>query len=58
MIKIIGAAIKHPRNRALPEFQEYSARRRGPMFARTPHLRGYIQHIAPLDRGGSWGTVN
>ena len=45
MIKIISAAIKHPRNRTLPEFQEYWAARHGPMFARTPHLRGYVQHI-------------
>jgi uncharacterized protein (TIGR02118 family) len=45
MIKIISAAIKHPRNRTRPEFQEYWATRHGPMFARTPHLRGYIQHI-------------
>ncbi len=40
MSKISGAAIKHPRNRSLPEFQEYWARRHGPMFVKTPHLCG------------------
>jgi uncharacterized protein (TIGR02118 family) len=44
MIKIVSAAIKHPQNRTREEFQQYWTERHGPLFARTPQLRRYVQH--------------
>ena len=53
MIKTIGAAIKHPTNRSLAEFQRYWAEHHGPFFSHTPHLRRYVQHITlPEAYGG------
>ncbi len=49
MIKRIGAAIRHPTNRSLPEFQAYWAEHHGPLFSHTPHLRRYVQHITLAD---------
>jgi uncharacterized protein (TIGR02118 family) len=44
MIKIVSAAIKHPQHRSPQEFQQYWTERHGPLFARTPQLRRYVQH--------------
>ena len=44
MIKIVSAAIKHPQHRSQQEFQQYWTERHGPLFARTPQLRRYVQH--------------
>jgi uncharacterized protein (TIGR02118 family) len=44
MIKVISAARRHPTHRPLAEFHRYWAERHGPLFARTPELRAYVQH--------------
>jgi len=46
MIKIISAANLHPTNRSRDEFFEYWRQRHGPLFARTPRLRRYVQHFS------------
>lgn len=45
MIKILAPAHRHPRNRSLADFHRYWARTHGPMFANTPSLRRYVQHL-------------
>jgi uncharacterized protein (TIGR02118 family) len=45
-IKIISAANQHPSNRSREEFFGYWRQRHGPLFARTPLLRRYIQHFS------------
>jgi uncharacterized protein (TIGR02118 family) len=45
MIKSIGAANMHPKNRNHDEFRAYWAEHHGPLFSHTPHLRRYVQHI-------------
>jgi uncharacterized protein (TIGR02118 family) len=44
MIKVIAGACRHPTHRSLAEFHQYWGERHGPLFARTPELRGYVQH--------------
>lgn len=44
MIKVLAGAIKHPVNRTQEEFRTYWQMRHGPLFARTPELRKYVQH--------------
>jgi uncharacterized protein (TIGR02118 family) len=44
MLKIISAAIRHPTHRALADFHTYWGTRHGPLFAKTPTLRRYVQH--------------
>lgn len=46
MIKIISAANMHPSNRARDEFFSYWRLRHGPLFAKTPTLRRYVQHFS------------
>jgi uncharacterized protein (TIGR02118 family) len=46
MIKVLAGAIKHPINRSQTEFHEYWQHRHGPLFAKTPELRRYVQHHA------------
>ncbi len=46
MIKVLAGAIKHPVNRTQAEFHAYWQQRHGPLFARTPELRKYVQHHA------------
>jgi uncharacterized protein (TIGR02118 family) len=46
MIKIISAANMHPTNRTRDEFFPYWRQRHGPLFARTPQLRRYVQHFS------------
>jgi uncharacterized protein (TIGR02118 family) len=53
MIKIISAAIKHPQNRSREEFQKYWTELHGPLFARTPQLRRYVQHHSLLEAESS-----
>jgi uncharacterized protein (TIGR02118 family) len=54
MIKVVAPAIKHPRNRSLADFQRYWAESHGPLFAKTKHLRRYVQHLTlPEAYGGS-----
>jgi uncharacterized protein (TIGR02118 family) len=54
MLKIISAAVKHPTHRELAEFHEYWGSRHGPLFARTPRLRRYVQHHSlPASYGGN-----
>ena len=54
MIKIISAANMHPTNRSRDEFFSYWRQRHGRLFARTPHLRRYVQHFSVPDAyGGS-----
>src|SRR5690242_15336814 len=36
----------HPRNRSRDEFFGYWRHRHGPLFARTPQLRRYMQHFS------------
>jgi hypothetical protein len=47
MIKAIGAAIRHPTNRALPDFQRYWAESHGTVWAYVdaPQPRRYVQHV-------------
>jgi uncharacterized protein (TIGR02118 family) len=45
MIKVIAPALRHPTNRALPEFHRYWGESHGPLFANTRELRGYVQHL-------------
>jgi len=44
VIKVIAGAVKHPTNRSLADFHAYWGQRHGPLFARTPELRRYVQH--------------
>ena len=55
MIKVISAAMKHPTNRSLEEFHHYWVTKHGPLFAKTPELRRYVQHhsTAEMYGGGS-----
>jgi uncharacterized protein (TIGR02118 family) len=53
LIKRIGAAIRHPTNRSLEDFQRYWAESHGPLFANTRSCRRYVQHITlPEAYGG------
>jgi uncharacterized protein (TIGR02118 family) len=45
LIKSIGAAIMHPENRNLAEFQHYWAENHGPLYSNRRRVFGYIQHI-------------
>jgi uncharacterized protein (TIGR02118 family) len=45
VIKVIAGAQRHPTNRSHAEFRQYWAELHGPMFAKTPELRRYVQHI-------------
>jgi uncharacterized protein (TIGR02118 family) len=49
LIKIISGALRHPTNRSPAEFRQYWAERHGPLFAKTPELRRYVQHITLPD---------
>jgi uncharacterized protein (TIGR02118 family) len=54
VIKIISAANQHPTNRSREEFFQYWRNRHGPLFARTPELRRYVQHFSvPEAYGGN-----
>ena len=44
MIKVIAGAIKNPARRTQEEFHTYWQERHGPLFAKTPELRRYVQH--------------
>jgi uncharacterized protein (TIGR02118 family) len=46
MIKVISAANKHSDNRSTDEFFRYWRERHGPLFARTPEVRRYVQHFS------------
>ena len=53
MIKVIAGACRHPTHRSLADFHQYWGERHGPLFARTPELRGYVQHhTLPAAYGG------
>jgi uncharacterized protein (TIGR02118 family) len=47
MIKAIGAAIRHPTNRTLPDFQRYWAESHGVVwtYVDAPQPRRYVQHV-------------
>ena len=45
MIKVISAAQRHPTNRSHEEFRAYWPTNHGPLFAHTPELRRYHQHV-------------
>ena len=49
MIKVISAANQHPTNRSRDDFFQYWRQRHGPLFARTPELRRYVQHFSEPD---------
>jgi uncharacterized protein (TIGR02118 family) len=49
MIKVLAAANRHPTNRRIEDFQHYWAEKHGPLFAKTPELRRYVQHITLLE---------
>jgi uncharacterized protein (TIGR02118 family) len=54
VIKVIAGAVRHPTNRSLADFHAYWGERHGPLFARTPGLRRYVQHhTLPEAYGGS-----
>jgi uncharacterized protein (TIGR02118 family) len=54
MIKVVAPALRHPSNRALPEFREYWGETHGPLYANTKALRRYVQHITlPEAYGGN-----
>ena len=54
MIKVIAGAVRHPTNRSLTDFHAYWGQRHGPLFAKTPELRRYVQHhTLPEVYGGS-----
>jgi uncharacterized protein (TIGR02118 family) len=46
MIKVISAANLHPTNRTRADFFQYWRERHGPLFARTPELKRYVQHFS------------
>lgn len=52
MIKVSAGANRHPTNRSLADFQRYWAETHGPLFARTPELRRYVQHVTLLEAYG------
>jgi uncharacterized protein (TIGR02118 family) len=52
MIKIISAANRHPENRLIGDFFRYWREYHGPLFARTPELRRYVQHFSIPDAYG------
>ena len=47
MIKAIGAAIRHPANRTLPDFQRYWGESHGTVwtYVDAPQPRRYVQHV-------------
>jgi uncharacterized protein (TIGR02118 family) len=45
MIKVLAPALRHPVNRSLADFHHYWGESHGPLFANTPSLRGYVQHL-------------
>ena len=54
LIKRIGCAIRHPSNRTPEDFRTYWATHHGPLFAHTPDLLRYVQHITlPEACGGT-----
>jgi uncharacterized protein (TIGR02118 family) len=52
MIKVISAANQHPTNRSRADFFQYWRQRHGPLFARTPELRRYVQHFSVAEAYG------
>jgi uncharacterized protein (TIGR02118 family) len=52
VIKVVAAAQRHPTNRTLPDFHRYWADTHGPLFANTPSLRRYVQHLTLDDAYG------
>jgi uncharacterized protein (TIGR02118 family) len=58
MIKIISAANRHPTHRARDEFFDYWRHRHGPLFAKTPTLRRYVQHFSLDEAYGGDGLPN
>jgi uncharacterized protein (TIGR02118 family) len=58
VIKFIGAAIRHPTNRSLADFQRYWAESHGPLYANTRALRRYVQHITLTEAYGGEGGPN
>jgi uncharacterized protein (TIGR02118 family) len=54
LIKRIGAANRHPSNRAPEDFRTYWETHHGPLFSHTPDLLRYVQHITlPEAYGGA-----
>jgi len=54
VLKVMAGAVRHPTNRSLADFHAYWGERHGPLFARTPGLRRYVQHhTLPEAYGGS-----
>jgi uncharacterized protein (TIGR02118 family) len=58
VIKVIAGAMKHPVNRSVEEFHQYWQQRHGPLFARTPQLRRYVQHHTLPEAYGSSAPPN
>jgi uncharacterized protein (TIGR02118 family) len=53
LIKVVAPAVRHPTNRALPEFHRYWSESHGPLFANTEDVRRYVQHLTlPEAYGG------
>jgi uncharacterized protein (TIGR02118 family) len=46
VIKVISGANQHPTHRSRDDFFNYWRQRHGPLFARTPELRRYVQHFS------------
>jgi uncharacterized protein (TIGR02118 family) len=53
MIKILAPARRHPTNRALADFHRYWRESHGPLFANTPKLLRYVQHLTLPEAYGS-----
>ena len=53
MIKVLAAAQRHPTNRSIDAFQRYWAETHGPLFANSPQLRRYVQHITLAEAYGN-----
>lgn len=50
---MLAGAVRHPTNRSLTDFHQYWAEHHGPLFAHTPGLRRYVQHLTlPEAYGG------
>jgi uncharacterized protein (TIGR02118 family) len=53
VIKVVAPALRHPRNRTLPDFHHYWATSHGPLFANTKNLRRYVQHLTLPESHGA-----
>jgi uncharacterized protein (TIGR02118 family) len=57
MIKVRSGALNNPTSgRSIEEFHRYWAERHGPLFARTPGLRRYVQHLSLPEAYGGAGA--